>query len=49
MFQGQRAHILGGRVDQVAGQRLAGGDPFQPRGVEMGRRARRAFGADWVR
>jgi hypothetical protein len=36
MFQGPRAHILGGRVDQVAGQRLARGDPFQARGVEMG-------------
>jgi hypothetical protein len=43
VFQLPRAHILGGRVDQVAGQRLAGGDPFQPGGVEMGRRAQAGF------
>jgi hypothetical protein len=36
MFQGQRPHVFGRRIDQVAGQRLAGGDAFQPRGVQVG-------------
>jgi hypothetical protein len=36
MFQGKRPHIFGRRIDQIAGQRLAGGDPLQPRGVQVG-------------
>ena len=35
MFQVTGAHVLGGRVDQVAGQRLGGRDPLEPGGIYM--------------